>query len=355
MTLEISGQIRVLLVGYGFAGAWIHAPLINASPMMRVTGVVTRNADRASLARKRHKDVSIYPDADSAYAQDDFDVVVIATPNHRHEPDVLQALDGNVRGIVLDKPIAPTLGSAQKIVEAVETTDVSLSVFHNRRWDGDFLTVRRVIEKNLLGTIHRFTSRFDRWDTGPTGWRGGSRSQGGGVLLDLGPHLIDQALWLFGSATQIYAELDSRTDFRKTDDDVFLALTHQSGVRSHLYASMWQASHDLRFHVSGAAGSFIKTGKDIQEEQLLAGDLVTSKGFGVEPRERWGYVQQSIDSRDIETIPGAWENFYDDFCNYLCGEAPNPVPLLDALETMRIIDAAEESAESQKIINLERK
>ncbi|OZM77945.1 Gfo/Idh/MocA family oxidoreductase [Pseudonocardia sp. MH-G8] len=335
-------DLRVLLLGYGFAGGWIHDPLLRATPGLTVAGVVTGDPQRRALAARRNPDAGLFETADAAFAHGGFDLAVVATPNSSHLALTLRALDHGIP-VVVDKPLATTAEDGQRLLEAAERAGVTVSVFHNRRWDGDFGTVRRLLDEGVLGEVHRFTSRFDRWAPGPTGWRDESASTGGGVLLDLGSHLVDQALQLFGPVRRVHAELDGRGG-RASEDDVFLALEHTCGVRSHLYASAAQAEPGLRFHVSGSRAAYVKRGKDVQEERLLADELPASGISGVEPRERWGRLHDGVAAEPVETAVGDWTGYYRDLAAHLRGDGPNPVPVTDALAVLEVLDAARRSA-----------
>ena len=336
-------DLRALLLGYGFAGGWIHDPLLRATPGLAVAGIVTRDPDRRALARSRNPGARLFETAEAAFAQGGFDLAVVAAPNSSHLDLTLAALDHGLP-VVVDKPLATTLEDGQQILQAAEQAGVVVSVFHNRRWDGDFGTVRRLVDEGALGEVHRFASRFDRWAPDPTGWRDEPASTGGGVLLDLGSHLVDQALQLFGPVRRVHAELDTRGGGRASEDDMFLALEHTCGVRSHLSASASQAEPGLRFHVSGSRAAYVKRGKDVQEERLLADELPAPGISGVESRERWGRLHDGVAAEPVETEVGDWTGYYRDLVAHLRGDGPNPVPVTDALAVLAVLDAARRSA-----------
>ncbi|MFP5072206.1 Gfo/Idh/MocA family oxidoreductase [Pseudonocardia nantongensis] len=336
-------DLRALLLGYGFAGGWIHDPLLRATPGLAVAGIVTRDPDRRALAGSRNPGARLFETAEAAFAHGGFDLAVIAVPNSSHLELTLQALDHGLP-VVVDKPLATTLEDGQRILQAAEQAGVVVSVFHNRRWDGDFGTVRGLVDDGALGEVHRFTSRFDRWAPGPTGWRDEAAGTGGGLLLDLGSHLVDQALELFGPVRRVYAELDTRANGRASEDDVFLALEHVCGVRSHLSASASQAEPGLRFHVTGDRAVYVKRGKDVQEERLLADELPEPGVSGAEPRQRWGRLHNGVAAEPVETTVGDWTGFYRDLLAHLKGDGPNPVPVTDALAVLAVLDAARRSA-----------
>lgn len=234
MTKQTGDDIRVGLIGYGLGGAAFHAPLIAMTPGMRLTAIVTTHPARVQKARSDHPAAAILDSAERLWDRaDTLDLVVIASPNRTHVPFARAALAAGLP-VVIDKPMAAMADEARMLVDEARRAGLLLTVFQNRRWDGDFLTLRRLIEQGALGEVHRFESHFSRWRPEPTaGWRDeGDPAGAGGLLYDLGSHLIDQALVLFGPVTHVYAEVDHRRPGVQVDDDAFVALTHASGVRS---------------------------------------------------------------------------------------------------------------------------
>lgn len=334
-------EIRVGIVGFGLAGAVFHAPLIAHTPGLRLAAIVTRDAEKIASAERLYPGVQAFESADDLIAADAIDVAVIATPNVFHAPISEQMIRAGI-AVVIDKPIAIDSVSAQSVVDLAEENNVLLTVFQNRRWDGDFLTVKSLLEQHELGKIARFESRFERWRPVPKGgWRETvSPAEGGGLLFDLGAHLIDQAVQLFGPVNDIYAEIDRTRENVTTDDDVFLALTHDSGVRSHLYASAVAADLGPRFRVLGTTGAYTTFGLDGQEAALRAGEV---------PGQDWGRVSdtdfgclsgKSDTPQPVPTLPGDYPQFYRLLERALRGEGPVPVDPQDAVYTLRVIEAA---------------
>jgi predicted dehydrogenase len=231
---------------------------------------------------------------------------------------------------------------------------VLLTVFQNRRWDGDFLTVRQLLETAQLGTVARFESRFERWRPELSGgWReSGDPEDAGGLLYDLGSHLVDQALQLFGPAAEVYAELDARRAGARTDDDTFVALTHESGVRSHLWMSAVAAEQGPRFRVLGSAAAFTKYGLDVQEDALRDGGDPREPGWGREPEEHWGELANGDETRRIETVPGAYQRFYEGVVRALRGGAPPPVDPEQVVAALGVLEAARVAARERRVIPL---
>jgi predicted dehydrogenase len=342
----------VLILGYGFAGAWIHDPLIQSVPGLTVRGVVTSDPERRNLAKSRHPGSSVFPNSDAAFEAADADIAVVATPNQHHVPLTLTAFEAGM-DVVVDKPLASTAEDCDILIRAGERLGRSLSVFHNRRWDGDYLTVSKLVGEGRLGMVHRMTSRFDRWVPKPSlGWRDAAPEDGGGLLLDLGSHLVDQAIRLLGPVSRVYSELRTLHERRQSEDDVFIALTHMSGASSHLYAGSQEGDPSLRFRVSGSEGTYLKRGKDIQETLLLAGSVVIPSETGVEPSDSWGKLIRGDDSEAVETLPGDWATFYRALFTHITGATPPPVSGAEAREVAAILDAARASDRRGEVVAL---
>jgi predicted dehydrogenase len=351
----VSDELRVAIVGYGLAGSVFHAPLVAATDGMALAAVVTSNPERAQQARTSYEDVRIYPSVDALWAAaHDIDLVVVATPNRDHAP-LAHAAIANGIAVVVDKPFAVTVGEADLVIEAAAARGVLLSVFQNRRWDGDFLTLQRLLAEGALGDVTRFESRFERWRPVPkAGWReSGSISDAGGLLFDLGAHLIDQALQLFGPVSQVYAEVDRRRLGVEADDDVFIALTHAGGVRSHLWCSAVASELGPRMRVLGTQAAYVKYGLDVQEDALRQGsrpDL--DAAWGLESPERWGTLGVPGETSSVATEAGAYQRYYEGVAAALRGEGPVPVDPRDSVEGLRIIEAARRSADERQVVSL---
>jgi predicted dehydrogenase len=347
--------VRVGLIGYGLAGAVFHAPLIASTPALRLASVVTSNPDRQPQARREHPGVAVLGHVSKLWeAADEHDLVVVATSNATHLLLGLAAVQAGL-AVVVDKPLALTAAEGRRLVTAARERGVLLTVFHNRRWDGDLRTLRRLLDADALGSVHRFESRFERWRPAlrPGAWRELERPEaGGGLLLDLGSHLVDQALLLFGQPRSVYAEVDRRRAGVQGDDDVFIALEHPGGVRSHLWASSLAAQVGPRLRVLGDRGAYVKHGLDVQEELLRAGRRPTEPGWGREPQERWGWLGVDGESRRVETEPGAYQLFYAGLAEALRSGGPPPVDPNDAVVGLGVLDAARQSAASGTTVRL---
>ncbi|GAA0522395.1 oxidoreductase [Saccharopolyspora subtropica] len=342
--MNSSAPLRVGLVGYGVGGAIFHAPLIAAHPQLELTAVVTANPERQQQVRADHPGAAVVDDMD-ALLHRELDVVVVASPNRTHVELATAALDAGLP-VVVDKPFTPTAHEGRRLIEHARRAGQMLTVFQNRRWDSDIRTVRKLLDSGELGRVHRFESRFERWSPTPKPtWRdSGGAEDVAGILYDLGSHLIDQALQLFGPVATVYAEIDCRRPGVGADDDTFVALTHTNGVRSHLWMSKLAARSGPRFRVLGDRATFTKHGVDPQEAALRAGGTPRDAGWGREPEEDWGELGVGADTRRIPSEPGAYQDFYDGVVACLRDGAPPPVDPADAVAALDVIAAARRAA-----------
>jgi predicted dehydrogenase len=303
---------------------------------------VTANEQRSQAARARHPEATVEPSADRLWQDPGrHGLVVVATANDSHLALATRAIEAGIP-VVVDKPLTLDSGSAGELVDLAERHSVPLTVFHNRRWDSDLLTLRKLIADGSLGDVHRFESRFERWrpELTPGAWREErTRAEGGGLLLDLGTHLVDQALLLFGPARDVYGEVRSVRG-GPADDDVFIALRHDSGVHSHIWASSVAAEPGPRMRALGSRGGFVVDALDSQEE-ALKGNVDPGGRWGVEPPERWGRLTgPDGESVAIESVPGAWPTFYEQVAGALDGGGELPVDPRDAVRVLEVLERA---------------
>jgi scyllo-inositol 2-dehydrogenase (NADP+) len=336
--------VNVAIVGYGLAGRVFHGPLIAATPGMHVGAVVTANPERRAEAHRDFPDARIVSQAQEIWAaRDQFDLVIVATASGSHAAVAGAAIDAGI-AVVVEKPIATSRAAAQSLIDHAVAKDVLVVPFLNRRWDADHLTLRDLLAQRRLGTVLRYESRFERWRPNPgSGWRDTrSSDMGGGILLDLGTHLIDQALTLFGSVRHVYAEIFARRG--GSDDDVFIALHHESGEISHLWAGALAAAPGPRLRVLGDRGGYVIATLDGQEDALRAGRRPDQPAYADVPPDRWGRLFHGDAGEVVPTIPGRWSDFYLGVRDALRSGAPPPVSTADAIAGLAVIDAARESA-----------
>ncbi|WP_328460685.1 Gfo/Idh/MocA family oxidoreductase [Actinoplanes sp. NBC_00393] len=336
-------RVKFGLVGFGTGGRIFHAPLIASAANVDFVGVVTTSPERRAQVAAQLPGVGAY-DSIAALAAEGVQAVAISTPAATHATLAREAIAAGL-AVVVDKPFALDAATARDLVTEAETAGVPLTVYQNRRWDSDFLTVRKLMEKGSLGEIRRFESRMERWapDREPP-------AAGGGTLLDFGSHLVDQALQLHGPAERVYAEMRGEP----LDDDFFLALHHTSGVESHLWGSWRQAGPGPRFRVTGSAGTYISAQLDCQEEVLKAGRTPAKllDRWGVEPEHRWGHLFRGATGAPVESSRGRWDSFYPAFAEAVLGTGPLPVDPWDSVRAMEILDAARKSATSGASVTL---
>ncbi|MER5205934.1 Gfo/Idh/MocA family oxidoreductase [Streptomyces sp. NPDC002825] len=354
--------LRVGLVGYGLAGSVFHAPLIAASEDLVLTAVTTGNPERAAEARAAHPGVRVAARPEELWergASADLDLIVVASPNKTHVAVATAALEAGLP-VVVDKPLAATAAEAHGLAALAEERGLLLSVFQNRRWDSDFRTLRRLLDEGALGRVQRFESRFERWRPQlKGGWReSGAPEEIGGLLYDLGSHVVDQALVLFGPVVSVYAESDVRRPGAEADDDTFLALTHANGVRSHLYVSATTAQLGPRFRVLGQGAGFVKYGLDPQEADLRAG-LRPEPGtvWGAEPEGLWGRIGAGESpltggGTPVESLPGDYPAYYAAVAAAVRGTGANPVTAHEAAAALDVLEAARVSAREGRVVSL---
>ena len=341
------------IVGYGKAGALLHGNLVAATDGLAVAAIVTRDSERQARARREHPDARLFVDVAAMLDEEALDLIIVASPNATHVEVALAAIARGL-AVVVDKPLAASAGEGRSLVRDARERGVMLTVFQNRRWDGDFLTVRGLLEEGALGEVARFESRFERWRPELSGgWReSGDPQDAGGLLNDLGSHLVDQALFLFGPAAKVYAELDTRRAGAQTDDDSFVALLHESGVRSHLWMSAVAAQLGPRFRVLGSRAAYVKFGLDVQEELLHAGRRPDDPLWGREADDRWGSLGAGDELRRIPTVPGAYQRFYEGVMLALREDASPPVDPDGVVAGLEVLDAARKSARERRVVEL---
>lgn len=340
-------RIGVAVVGYGLAGQTFHAPLIAATPGLTLTAVVS---SRPEAVHADLSDVEILPDLDTAFAREDIRLIVVATPDALHAEQSIAALKAG-KSVVVDKPFAATLTDAEAVAAVAAQAPGVLSVFQNRRWDADFLTLRRLIAEGELGEIAVFESHYDRFRPAVTDrWKD---KRDGGVWADLGPHLIDQAVQLFGTPIGVYADLQAQRQGATAIDYAHVLLRYDR-LRVILNAGHLAAESSLRYVVHGTGGSFVKHGLDAQEGQSKAGLRPGDADWGLDPSP--GILTKQVDGEIVAITPtperGDYPAFYAAMRDAILDKGPPPVTADQALTVMRIIDAGRRSAAERREIAL---
>ncbi|GAA2722675.1 Gfo/Idh/MocA family protein [Cellulomonas aerilata] len=337
--------VRVGIVGYGDAGRGIHARLVREAGHV-VTAVVTRSPDRASAARDDWAGVRVAQDVDALLAvREDLDVVVVASPTGLHVEHTRAALDAGLP-VVVDKPLATSAADARGLVQRAEASGTALTVFQNRRWDEEQLTLRAVLDAGSLGSVHRFERRWERWRPVPKDRWKENDPVAGGLLLDLGPHLVDSAVQLFGAVTSVYAEVRALTT--AAPDDVFLALRHTGGVVSHLAAGGLVGAPGPRTRVLGSAGAFLVTSFEGEPTPFAVLDVADPDG----PVGHGGWLVHGADPVPVPRAPGGHADFYRAVGAWVRDGGPAPVNPWDAVATAQVLDAAAVSAREGRVVEL---
>ena len=344
-------EVHVGVIGYGLAGRLFHAPFIASTPGMQLTHVVTRDAGRAAEVVADHPGTLVVGSLD-ALLETDADLVVVASPSRFHAEHTWQALAAG-RHVVVDKPVAGHADEFESLLEFASARDRKLTVFHNRRWDSDFRTLRHIVESGQLGRVHRFETRMDRWrPSGKGGWRESNDPHDlGGLRYDLGPHLVDQALLLFGPVDAVQARAVSLRAVGSYDDDVVATLRHTSGTATMISASLLTAIPGPRFRAFGLDGAALLEHADGQEDRLRAGDRPEGPGWGVEPgRSAEVVLGEDAARHEVPYLDGQWPHFYAAVRDGLNDDGQMPVTPESALATMRVVDAIGDAARTGQTV-----
>jgi len=347
--------INVALIGYGLAGSAFHAPMINSMKEFNLKTIYTTNTENESLIRERYPKTVVTAEVAEIFKDKTIDLIVVAAPNEFHYPLAAEAIAAN-KNVVVDKPFTITSQDADRLIEAAQQKDIVLTVYQNRRWDSDFLTVKKVVESGLLGNLVEFESRIDRFRNSPNeNWRE-EDAPGGGMLYDLGPHLIDQAVNLFGLPEAVTADLRRQRESTKIVDNFELIL-HYSQLKVTLKSGMLVKIPSPRFVLLGDCGSFVKYGIDVQEEDLVNGlTPMNKKNWGQEPEAQYGSYSVEFGGMNmrgvIESERGDYREYYRNVYRSLIGEAKPAVTPQQARNTIKIIEQALVSNETKSTVNL---
>ena len=340
--------IRTGLIGYGTAGAVFHAPLIAAAPGLRLTAIASRRADE--IARD-FPEAKAYENPQSLIDDPDIELVVVATPNETHATLARAALEAG-KHVVVDKPFTLDAGEAEALIALADAVGRKLSVFQNRRWDSDFLTVRRLVDDGRLGEIAYYEAHFDRFRPEiKQGWRE-TEAPGAGLLYDLGAHLIDQALVLFGLPQAVTADVTRQRAAARADDYFHVVLDY-GRRRAVLHASVLVRDPGPRYLVHGDGGSFVKYGIDGQEAALREGRRPGGEGWGEDDPALFGrFTDADGTAATIDSLPGRYTAYYNGIAASIRDDAPLPVEARDARDVIRVIEAAQISARERRTILL---
>lgn len=337
-------QLNAGLVAFGKSGRLFHAPFIHAHPSLRLAAVVERHAEES---KRVYPYVKIVRDLSTLLAAEDIDLVVITTPNILHYDMAREALNAG-KHVVVEKPFTPSTEEAQQLIAVARDRELILSVYQNRRWDGDFRTVQALVKDGVLGEIVEYESHFDRYRPAlkPGAWKE-KDVPGAGLLYDLGSHLIDQALCLFGLPETVTADLQQqRPD--SVVDDYFEVVLGYGATKAILKAGMLVRERGPRFMLHGTKGSFIKYGMDPQEEALVCGDRPGGPAWGTESEQQWGILNTDLNGLHyrgaVETQPGRYLDFYDNIFRAITAGEELAVTPEEARNVIAIIELARSSS-----------
>jgi scyllo-inositol 2-dehydrogenase (NADP+) len=343
--------IEVGLIGFGLAGRAFHAPVIRAVPGLHLAAILQRSGNEAA---EKYPDVRIARSLDELLAMKEIRLVVIATPNDTHYPFARQCLEAG-RDVVVDKPFTTTLEEAVSLVELAKKSGRLLTVYQNRRYDGDFQALLKLVMDGTLGRIVRFETTYDRYrpQLKPGAWRE-TRRPGSGILFDIAPHLIDHALMLFGLPEAITADVRIERENAVADDAFDITLHYPKSLRAVLRSSILAAAPRPRFVLLGTQGSFVKQTFDPQETNLRRGFIPSDSAWGAEPEENWGVLTvPSGDSFTERRIPSAacdYRDYYANVRDTIMGNAKLAVTPEWSLDVMRLILLARESSEQRRTL-----
>jgi predicted dehydrogenase len=332
------------------AGRVFHAPLISSVEGLELAAVVERHTD---LAAERYPGITTYRSLEAMLEDASLGLLVVATPSGSHFQVARQILEAD-RNVVVDKPMAVTSVEIAQLMELAAAHGLLLAPFHNRRWDSDFQTIQKLLHKCFLGRLVHFESAFDRWSPGGTRrpWKD-DPAQGGGILLDLGTHIADQALVFFGKPEAVSAEIGRERDGHGSNDSFTLRLRYE-GFCVTLGANCLSSLARPRFHLRGTKGNYWKWGLDRQEDTLNKITRISDPSWGQEPTANWGTLSVDVDSgmvtRPFEPVPGDYRLYYAGIRDALLGKALAPVAALEAWRVARLLEWAVESAEERREI-----
>lgn len=339
-------DIGVGLVGFGLGGRVFHAPFVQATEGLSLRAVVS---GKPAKVHEALPGMVVVPNLEALLEQPGIDLVIVSSPDALHAMHAVAALRAG-KHVLVDKPFATDLADARLVATAAEHSGRMLTVFQNRRWDADFLTLQRLVGEGRLGRIVHFESHFDRWRPVPADvWKD---AREGGIWFDLGPHLVDQALYLFGRPEAVTADIATMRQGAPAPD-WFHVVLHYPRQRAILHSSKLAADHGLRFAVHGTGGSWVKHGLDTQEPAIIAGAAPGDEALGMDPEP--GRYSPADDPARAETIPnerGDYGQFWRALVLALRGEGPNPVPAAQALMVMEVLQAGLQSAVTGETVQI---
>lgn len=335
--------IEVAIAGFGKGARIYNAPVISSVPGLKITRLMTNSSENIKAAKKDFPKAEIVSDYDALLTGEDINLVVITAPNHLHAEMTEKALKAG-KHVVVEKPFTSTSKEAEKLIKLAKEKNLILSVHHNRRWDSDFLTVKKLLTEKKLGEVVEYEAHFDRFrNFVKEGWKEKKENPGSGILYDLGSHLIDQALVLFGTPTEVFADLQIQRENSEVIDN-FEVLLFYPGLRVILKAGMLVKEKGPTYSLHGQKGSFLKYGADVQEEALIQGKLPKDHlDWGIEPQEIWGKLNTEEEEKLLKSEHGDYRKLYQNIYNAICGKEKLKVTPEQAKNVIKVIELAKSS------------
>lgn len=347
-----SNPIPVGLASYGMSGHVFHAPLISSNPQFQLRKILERSSNKS---QQRYPEATVVRSFEELLRDDTLELIIVNTPNALHLPMAQQALEAG-KHVVLEKPFTVTGQEAQTLIDIAKSHNRMLSIFQNRRWDGDFLTVQKVVREKLLGHLVEYEAHYDRFRNyvEANTWKE-EAGPGSGILYNLGSHMIDQALVLFGNPDAVTAEIGTQRPGGKIDDYYHITL-HYPEHRVILKSSYLVREAGPRYILHGTLGSFLKYGLDPQEEALKAGQLPTMLNWGKEEKETWGLLNTELNGLpfkgNIETLPGDYSFYYQNIYEVIREGKELAVKPEESLAGIKVIEAAIQSHQEKRTVKL---
>ena len=348
--------IKTGLAAFGMSGQVFHAPFLHCNPHFELSKIVERSKE---LSKDRYPYATIVRSFEALIADPEIELIVINTPDSTHYAYARQALEAG-KHLVIEKPFTTTTNQGEELIALAKSKGLMLSVYQNRRWDADFLTVQEILNKGLLGRLVEFESTFARYRNfiKPDTWKETGES-GGGLTYNLGSHLIDQAIQLFGMPEAVFADIATMRTGGKVDDYFlirFLRPALAPEVKVTLKASYLMREAEPRFVLHGTLGSFVKHGVDKQEAALLTGEMPDQNHWGEENEQEWGTLHTEQEGKEIYDkypgVPGNYGGFYQNIYEHLRLQKPLLTDACNILNVIRVIEAAYQSQKQEKVINL---
>ena len=345
-------KVNVAIAGFGKGGSVYNAPIISSVEGLEITIILTSSPGNIKTANEDFPDATVVQDYEQIIKEPDIDLVVITTPNHLHKKFVEKALQAG-KHVIVEKPFTPTCSEADKLIQLAQERNLILSVHHNRRWDSDFLTVKKLLEEKRLGRVVEYEAHFDRFRPEvKSGWKEERANPGSGILYDLGSHLIDQALVLFGLPKAVFADIRIQRDNARVPDNFELLLFY-SGLKVTLKAGMLVKEKGPTFSIHGTKGSFIKYGADPQEEKMKEGLKPKNvQDWGKEPEEIYGKLSTIDEETKLKSEEGAYIKFYENIYRAITQKEELKVKPEEARNVIKVIEAAHRSQAERRKVDL---